>query len=356
MIRLSAKSPAPLLLLSLHLASVIPALAQSTKVGSAVAGIALFQGENRPQRLVEGAKKEGMLNVYGAMPADDLAALADAFFKKHGVKVNMWRSSSENVVQRIVTESRSGRFVPDVVQNNAPAMEALRREHLLQQVHSPYHGDLIPQAVPAHREWVGLYTLIFLQVYNTNKVRKEELPKTYQDLVDPRWKGRLGIEADDQAWFAYVLRQLGQDKGARLFKEIVETNGISVRKGHTLLANLVASGEIPLSLTVYSYKPVQLKRSGAPVDWFVIPPALAQFTSIGLLRNAPHPHAAMLFYDFLLNEAQQMLSRRDYVPTSGKIDAPLRKLPLEFIDPVLSLDNNDRWVQSFNEVFVNRTK
>ncbi len=349
-----ANACAALLLLGLNLA--VPALAQSKNAAASAAEIALFQGENRLQMLTEGARKEGALTVYAAMPADDLGALVDAFAGKYGIKANVWRSSSENIVQRMVTEARSGRFTVDVVQNNEPAMAALRREHLLQRVLSPSHADLMPQAVPAHKEWAGLYVLVFLQVYNTDKVKKGELPAAYRDLRDPKWKGRLGIEADDQPWFAYVLQQLGQENGIRLFKEIVHANGISVRKGHTLLANLVASGEVPLSLTVYSYRPVQLKRLGAPVDWFVIPPAIAQFTSIGVAAKAPHPHAALLFYDFLLNEGQQILARRDFVPTSNKIDSPFKKLPLKFIDPELFLDMSDRWVQTFNEVFVNRTQ
>lgn len=343
-----------LLLIGSQFLAALPAFAQAKKVESTIAEIALSQDADRLQRLIEGARKEGVLNLYAAMPAEDIGVLVDAFTKKYGVKVNIWRSSSENIIRRITTEARGKRFEVDVVQNNAPAMEPLRREKLLQQANSPAHRDLIPQAIPAHKEWVGLYSLIFLQLYNTNSVRKEELPKTYQDLLDPRWKSRLAIEAEDQPWFAYVLQELGQEKGTRLFKDIVQSNGMSVRKGHTLLANLVASGEVPLGLTVYSYMAVQLKRLGAPVDWFVISPPIAQFTAISVTRNAPHPHAAMLFYDFLLSEGQQILSSRDHVPVSTKIESPMRNLPLKFIDPASALDMTDKWTQTFDEVFVRK--
>jgi len=345
-----------LLLFGCSLLGSASAQAQAPKPESKVAEVALAQGPNRLQMLIEGAKKEGSLTVYGAMPTKDLKALVDAFSKKYGIKASIWRSSSENVVQRIVTEARSGKFTVDFLQNNAPAMAALQREQLMQPVNSPYHEQLIPHAVPAHKEWVGLYVLAFVQAYNTNQVKKDELPKTYQDLLDPKWKGRLGIETDDPHWFAYVLKSLGQEKGVKLFKDIVSNNGMSVRKGHTLLANLVASGEIPLSLDVYSYKAAQLKRRGAPVDWIVIPPAIAQFTAIGLLKHAPHPHAGMLFYDFMLNEGQKILFKRNYVPTSTKIDTPLNKVPMTFIDPVLYLDMSNQWIQTFNDIFVNRPK
>ncbi len=110
---------------------------------------------------------------------------------------------------------------------------------------------------------------IFVQAYNTQKVKREELPRSYQDLLDPRWKGRLGVEAEDQAWFGTLLGALGRDaRAGTLFGDIVAANGVSARKGHTLLANLVASGEVPLALTVYNYKPQQLKEKGvATIDW-----------------------------------------------------------------------------------------
>jgi hypothetical protein len=113
-------------------------------------------------------------------------------------------------------------------------------------------------------------------------VKKDELPKSYADLANPRWKGRLGIEADDQDWLAGVLAQMGEQKGIQVFRDVVRTNGISVRRGHTLLTNLVASGEVPLALTVYNYKAEQLKNQGAPIDWFVIGKAPARANGVGV--------------------------------------------------------------------------
>jgi iron(III) transport system substrate-binding protein len=308
------------------------------------------------QRLMEGAKKEGELTWYESAPVEDVSAIIDAFTKKYGVKVKLWRSSSENVLQRIVNEARGGRFEVDIVENNAPEMEALHREQLLQQVKSPYLDDLIPQAIPAHKEWVGTTIDIFTQAYNTDKVKKEELPKTYQNLLDPKWRGRLGIEAEDYGWFATLTQELGGEKGIKLFKDIVDINGISVRKGHTLLTNLVASGEVPLGLTVYNYKPEQLKQKGAAIDSFFIAPAIAQFRSAAVLKKAPHPHAAVLFYDFLLSEARPILFKKGFVTTSKKFEGPLNKLPLIFIDPVAALDMQDKWLKLYEEVVTKKAK
>ena len=117
----------------------------------------------------------------------------------------MWRSTSENIVRRSVTEARAGRFEVDVIETNAPEMEALHREKVLHEVKSPHIAELISQAIPAHREWIGTRLNVFVLAYNTKLVRKEELPKSYEDLLNPRWKGRLGIEASDIDWFAGVV-------------------------------------------------------------------------------------------------------------------------------------------------------
>lgn len=347
-----------LLLSSLDFYTAIPAFAQSKQAESTLAAIALFDGENRLQRLMEGARKEGGLTLYHSMATDDMAPVIDAFTRKYDVKVNAWRSSGENVLQRVVTEARGGRFEADVTESGAQQSESLHREKLLQPVKSPYHGGIMPQAIPAHGEWAAATIDIFVQAYNTDKVKKEDLPKTWQDLLDPKWKGRLGIEVDDPHWFATLVQELGEDKGRKLFKDIVDANGMSVRKGHSLLANLVVSGEVPLALTLYNWNSEKLKKEkGAPIESFIIPPAIAQLRPIGVLRKAPHPHAAVLFYDFMLSdEAQLILSKRYLIPTSNKIDTPLKKLPLKVIDPALFLDMNDKWTRAYEEAITRKAK
>jgi iron(III) transport system substrate-binding protein len=324
--------------------------------GKSTAEIASYTGADRQQRLIEGAKKEGALSIYTSQPIDDMTALANAFEKKYGVKVKVWRAGSEKVLQRAVTEARANRFDADIIETNGPELEALHREKLLQEVKSPHLKDLIPQAVLPHRDWVGTRLNIFAMAYNTKLVKKEELPKTYADLLDPKWKGRLGIEAEDSDWFAGVIAELGEQKGLKLFRDIVATNGMSVRKGHTLLTNLVASGEIPLALTVYNYKAEQLKNKGAPLDWFTIAPAIARPNGVAVTKQSPNPHAAVLFYDFMISDAQKILLERDFVPTSTKVDTSLNKMPIKFVDPKVILDENQKWTKLYDEIITKQSK
>jgi iron(III) transport system substrate-binding protein len=341
------------------LTSMGAALASAAEPGkrpSSVSEIALYQGDDRHAYLVEAAKKEGELSLYHSLPIEDMSIVTAAFTKKYGIKVKTWRAGSETILQRIMNEARAGRQEVDVVENNSPENEALRQEKLLQEVRSPYHKDLIPLAVPPHREWVGNTIAVTVAAYNTAKVKKEELPKTYQDLLHPRWQGRLGIEGDNNPWFGTLVQNLGEQQGLKLFSEIVAANGMSLRKGHSLLANLVVSGEVPLALTVYGVKIEQLKQKGAPVDWFVLPPSIGQFKTVAMLKKSPHPNAAVLFYDFMLNEGQMLLANNAQVVTSAKIDSVFRKLPLKFIDPVQALDMNEKWIKTWDEVILKKPR
>jgi iron(III) transport system substrate-binding protein len=219
----------------------------SAQVASTTGGIAAYAGAGPTDKLIAGARNEGTVTVYTSSEVEDMAALVAAFEKKYGVKVRVWRSSSENVVQRGVIEARGGRFDADVFETGGSAMESLHREKLLQEVKSPAFADLNPAALRPHGEWTGTRYNVFVSAYNTNLIKRDALPKNYDDLSDPKWKGRLGIEADDSGWFGAVIGELGEERGLKLFRNIVVANGVSVRKGHTLLTNLVVFGEVPLA-------------------------------------------------------------------------------------------------------------
>jgi len=318
--------------------------------------LAQYTGADRMQRLIDGAKKEGRLNMYTSAPTDDVGVLIAAFEKKYGVKVSVWRSGSENVLQRAVTEARGGRGTADVVETNGPELESIAREKLFQPINSPQHANLMPEALMPDRSWVSSRLNVFVQAYNTQRVKKEELPKDWQDLAKPQWKGRLGVEAEDQDWLAGILGLLGEEQGTKVFKDIVAANGVSVRKGHTLLTQLVVSGEVPFALTVYNYKAEQLKRKGAPIDWIVVgPAAIARPNGIGVMRNAPNPYAALLFYEFEIGEeGQKILADRGFVPTNQKVESPFGKRKLRIVDVRTMLDGYDKWSKLYDDTFATR--
>lgn len=324
----------------------------------AAQGLPDHQGADRVQKLAAAAKKEGALTLYTTIAEKDLPALIRPFEEKYGVKVTVWRAGTDKVLQRAVQEARAGRHEVDAVHFGSPEMEALAREKILAPVDSPVHRDLVAGSVPPHKQWAATILSVWVQAYNTNAVKKSELPKTYQDLLDPRWKGKLGIEMKNDDWFATVVQQMGGEKeGLAFFRKLVETNGISPRKGHTLLNNMVVSGEVPMALTVYNYMPQQAKEKGAPIDWFAIEPAIARSNAIGVAAKAKHPNAALLFYDYLLGpEGQKAFVSMDYVPTNSKVESPLKGIKVVQTDPVRSLDEAEKWSKLFEDTVTKKAR
>ena len=338
-------------LIALALAAALPVAAQ-VKPNATAPDVASYTGPDRMQKLIEGARKEGELNIYTSAQTDDMGALVSAFEKKYGIKVSVWRASSEKVLQRAIQEARGNRNTMDIAETNGPELESMHREKILTAVKSPHLTDLIAPAIRPHGEWVGTRLNVFVQAYNTKLVKKEEVPKTWEDLANPKWKGKLGIEQEDADWLAGQFAELGEAKAQKVFSDIVKTNGVSVRKGHTLLTQLVVSGEIPLALTVYNYKAEQFKQKGAPIDWFHIGPAIARPNGVAVAAKAPHPHAAVLFYDFEISEeGQKILAGRDFVPTNKKVDTPLNKMPMKFVDARVAIDEYQKWEKLYDELF-----
>jgi len=335
-----------------------PAAAQSAP--STLAEIATYSGPERTARLVAGAKKEGEVDVYTSETVDDEAALSEVFQKKYGLRLKLWRGSANDILQRTVLEARGGRFAVDAIETGAITMESLQREQLLQRITSPAFADLKPEAIRLHHEWIGTRYNVFVAAYNTGAVNKSELPKSYADLTNPRWKDKLGVEAESSDWFGMLTEAMGGERGVALFRDIVAKNGMSVRRGHTLLANLVVSGEVPLAISTYLYKVAQLKAGGAPVDWFTIPPVVARFEGVGVARRAPHPYAAVLYLDFMLTDGQAILAKRDFLPASARVPlSPAATLPpgtaLSFIDPAKALDQNQKWSTSYRQIVMHQS-
>lgn len=320
------------------------------------ASLLRYEGADRLEKALPAAKKEGSFTLYTSFADKDLPPLVSAFEKRYGIKVKVWRSASEKVLQRAVIETAAGRHDFDAVHTSALEMEALHRENILQPV-APVHGaELLAGAVRPHRGWTATYLSFWVQAYNTNVVRKADLPRTYQDLLDPKWKGKLGIEARVPEWYATVAMDMGEEKGIRFFRELVAKNGISVRGGHTLLNNLVIAGDVPLALTMYQYITEGAKRKGAPVDWFVLEPVVGRMSGVGIARHAPHANAALLFYEFMLSmEAQELLLKLDYVPTLAKLRSPLADRRFKLVDPAIALDQREKWDTSFQEVIIKRS-
>ena len=316
---------------------------------------ARLEGPDRARILAEGAKREGSVTLYSSVADRDLRRLVAEFERRYGIKVNVYRAGKDKVLSRVMTEARGGRNDVDVIHNPSPEMEVLHREKLLQPVVSPAHAALIPQAVAPHREWAGPRVYIFVQAYNTTKVKPDEVPRGWPDLLDPRWKGRLAIEEKEVEWFYALVQAMGEERGLAFFRQLVATNGLSVRRGNALITNMVAAGEVPFALTLYSYLPDQARRAGAPVQWIALAPTIAATDAVGVAARPAHPHAAVLLYDFLLGDGQRLLGELHHVVSNRRIAPELARLNVRFIDPG-ALIGDERWAKIYEDTIYGRNK
>ncbi len=307
-------------------------------------------GPDRMQRLIAAAKKEGVLNLYSSATADHMNAVTAAFEKTYGIPVKTWRGGSEEILQRAVTEARGGRFDMDVAETAAMQIMEIAHERLLEPVETAAAADLMPQARIPGQPWLPSRIIVFTGAYNTKLIAPKDLPKSYDELLNPKWQGKLGIEADDNNWLMALCSSMGEARGLKLFGDIVAQNGISVRKGHTLLANLVASGEVPMALSVYYHEVAPLKRSGAPIAELNIPPVFSFPAGVGLAKRAPHPNAGVLFMDFLLTAGQPILAQHDEIPANLKYQHLAAGMKLSFMDTPRYIAENGKWAKLYKEL------
>jgi iron(III) transport system substrate-binding protein len=283
--------------------------------------------------LVDAARKEGSVNVYTSNAAPTIQALVADFEKRYGVKVNLWRASSIKVLQRLAAEKQANRWEFDAVSVSGLEIEALYREGLLQEIRSPLHADMLEGTLPAHRGWAPQFINVFVQAYNTNLVRKQDLPKRWTDLLDPRWRGKLGAEAASGEWYCTLVKSVN----AELLRTIAARNGLSVHPGNSVLANMVISGEVSLALSAYTHIVYEAKDRGAPIDALIVEPLIGRVNGVGVSRKPPHPSAARLFYEYNIGESQPLMVKLHYFSPLKKFPSPLGAAKMVFVD--LSMDS-----------------
>lgn len=298
------------------------------------------------------AKKEGAVTLYTSMQLVDSRPLTEAFEKKYGIKVSLWRASGEKVAERAITEARGARFDVDVIETDGAQVEIAYREKLLAPLKVPSVADVPAEILPAHGYYAPTRLTLYVMSYNTNLVAPNEVPKSYADLLQPRWAGKLALENDDVPWFASVVKAMGESQGLAYYRRLAGQKP-SMRKGHTLMAEMVAAGEIEIAIDTHVQGIARLKEKGAPIEWKPLQPAFGQPSSVGVAARAPHPDAARLLAEFILSrEGQQIIKARNRVPVSRAVDSPLNKFQYRLIDPAIALDEWDKWSALWSSIFL----
>jgi iron(III) transport system substrate-binding protein len=165
---------------------------------------------------------------------------------------------------------------------------------------SPSRKGIAPEFMDKQGYWTTFYHLAVVLGFNTEKVKKDEAPKSYDDLLDPKWKGRMSLDQTDFHLFGTLFEYWGREKTLSYFRRLAD-NDPSMRRGKTLQAQILGAGEVHIAPWLYGYRPLQMKREGAPVDIALLQPVLSVPTYLLLAKNATHPHSAALFLDWALS-------------------------------------------------------
>ncbi len=219
--------------------------------------------------------------------------------------VNINRAEGERIVTKVLQETRAKKFLVDVMQTPAFYLHALKKRGILGEYAST-EDRFYPRNFKEEKSWTTTYYNPYVVLYNTKLVSAQNLPKRYEDLLNPFWKNKMILEKDKIDWFTAMLQILGREKGVKYMRELSRQNPM-LRIGQTLITQLVAAGEIALQINTNAVSVNRLKQKGAPIDWVAPGPLPGLMVGVGLVSQAPHPAAARLFVDFLLSKEGQQL-------------------------------------------------
>jgi iron(III) transport system substrate-binding protein len=341
---------------------VAPGQAEAASVES----IAMMKGADRQKMLVEGAKKEGKLTWYTTLIVDQLARpLKTAFEKEYPfLQVEFFRGNTERIVQKAVSEYQAKRYDVDILDGTTTATLA-SKAGIMQPFTSPYLAEYPADLKDPKGIW-GATNLYFLTPgYNTRMVKPNEVPKTLDDLLNPRWKGNMiwstSRGSGAPMMIGSILTSMGQEAGKayllRLAKQSIAKSTASNRQ----ILDLVIAGEHPIALHIFNHHALISRKAGAPVEWHAIEPVTATFNSSGLAKNAPHPHAAMLFLDFAFSKrGQKVFQDVDYLPAHPEMPAKQADLKpgggrfkrANYIGPDMQYEKGNEWIDFFQTHFL----
>jgi iron(III) transport system substrate-binding protein len=269
--------------------------------------------------LAAGAKKEAEINLYLSTDLSDANGIIQAFRKKYPfVDVKFFRAGNDKLLNRILTETSAGKFNGDVVLISSFEIRVLLQKKLLQKYLSPESSHYAEGFTDKDGYWTSVYSIPRVVAYNTKLVRAEAAPKSYEDLIQPRWKNSFCMSDSAVLWYTGFLKFYGEEKGREYMKKLSAQKPL-FRDSESIITQLMAAGEFPLGLT-YLHQVGTMKRRGAPVDWIrTAQPIVTGLKPISLSAKAAHPNAGKLFIDFVLSKESQELIR-GFNRISGRVD------------------------------------
>ena len=325
-----------------------------------VGAIVMAHGAAFGQDWTAKAREEKSLVLYHTTNVPDTQKILDGFRQRAPyLAVEPFRATGEKLIQRITTEIKAGRHLADVYIISGLQAWLLKDAGYIQPYRSPEREKVNSALKDREGYWSGIYWNLEVLGYHTKLTPSHEVPKRWEDLANARWKALVGLEEEDVQWYASLLQLMGEEKGKDLMRRIAQQRP-QIRRGHTLLGQLMAAGEFALAPTLRVHEAEALKRRGAPVDWHAIEPlAPNPPVCVMLPKGALRPNAAKVFIDYILSrEGQEIL--RQMGRNSSRVDveqsiARVTKIKLMEMDWEKVQKNYARYAQEFRDIFVTGT-
>lgn len=266
----------------------------------------------RQAALVREAKSERSVVWYAPMNREDLRQFTTAFEAEYPfLKVEILTSGPQSLLNRIMTEHRAGKHNYDTMNVRSSALYTLKKAGAVMRFDAPNRRALRAGFTDKEGYLNGLWASLLVYLYNSKQVPRAQAPRSIDDLLQPRWKGRLGMDKDADDWLAAIMDYYGDERGKQIARGL-GAQQLNIRKGRTLVSQLVAAGEFSVQIDAHHHEAVALRKAGAPIDYlfpepFVPVKAVSAFV---LSSHPPHPHAAALLVDFMISKKGQEIAYR----------------------------------------------
>jgi len=300
-----------------------PNILSAQTAESKLAALEKVAPQERQQRLYELAKNEGEAVIYAKMDVSAMKPLTDGFMKRYpGTEAASVHFSGAAIITRLDVEARAGKPVSDVVLSGQLGVLAQIEKKIAIRYRSPEREFFRDGLKDKDGLWTAYMTNVMVSAYNTRQIKKEEAPRTVEDLLKPRWKGKLTMDSQSYVWFGTMLQYLGEEAGLRFMRQLNEQN-ISHQRGRRLMTQLVAAGEFDMAVETNLNSVLTLNKQGAPLSFAPIQPYFLSPSLVFMSANAPRPYTGALFIDYLLSEdGQKIVVTTNRMPAHAKVKSP----------------------------------
>ena len=305
----------------------LPLKLQAQSTDTKLAALEKLAPAERQHRLLDSAKLEGEALIYANMDVTAMKPLTDGFMKKYpAVKATSVHFSGAAIITRIESESRAGKPFSDVVLSGQLGVLASIEKRIAARYRSPERETLRDGFKDKDGLWSAYMTNVMVSAYNTRLVKKEELPRSVDDLLKPRWKNKLVMDSQSYVWFGTMMQFLGEESGLRFMKRLNEQN-LQHSRGRRLMTQLLAAGEHEIAVETNLNSVLSLSKQGAPLSFAPIQPYFLSPSLMFMSANASHPFAGALFSDYLLSEeGQKIIVTTNRMPAHLKVKSPESQL------------------------------